>query len=64
MSKEKFQLKKIEPRKKVRSPQVGFRLTEDLVGPFHNQLEKSGLSLAQVVNSMIRHCLKDLGEDV
>lgn len=61
----KFELnQKMEPRNQLRNPQVSLRLTEDLVQPFHEQLQKSKMSLAQFVNSMIRHCLKDLGEDI
>lgn len=54
--------KAITGKPKMRSPQVAFRLTDDLVEPFHNLLEESGMSLAQLVSSMVRHCLSDLGK--
>lgn len=60
----KFELPKtiVAIKPQSRNSQLGLRLDEDLIEPFHRAKRKSGLSLNRFVGMMIRHCLKDLGE--
>lgn len=57
----KFELPRPSPKRhRGQGNQVAIRLNDDLVKPFREAFDESGLSLNTFVNAMIRHCLDDL----